>query len=157
MGYKHYWRHPQGTDTDFGSFMPAIMEDVKAILYIAKEHVTGPEGMQGTRPIITTGDILFNGIEPYKREAFCYPPLRSSGGDLMDACETGREFYDAAVVASLLAIKFHMGSAITLETDADPTSSGDCELMIRGVALYALAFPDRKDPNWPKAFNCEVT
>ena len=159
MGYTHYFRHPRGIHTDFASRMPAIAADATAILNIAKLIVASPDGIPESAPVVNLTQIAFNGVRPDDYQGFSYPPDQNlarpphSSADLFDWCKTDRCPYDAAVVATLLAIQDHMGDDITLHTDAIPHDRIDEPLMAQGVALYNQAFPQRAITNWLTRFN----
>ena len=162
MGYTHYFRHPKGVHTDFASRMPAIAQDARVIMDLARHHVAGPEGYPESAPVVTDETITFNGIGHDSHEAFNYPPVPwlaeppYNSADLFDFCKTGRKPYDAAVVAVMLAIKHHMGDDVTLHTDALPDYDDDEELMAKGLALYRNAFPDRLLNDWLPVFTKEA-
>jgi hypothetical protein len=126
MGYTHYWERPAVIAPEtFGRFA----EDVRRIVTaVASEGVPMGDSMGNADSEPEIGDklVAFNGVRNDGHESFYVPAVDDTS---FNFCKTAQKPYDAAVVASLVALKHHV-PATKLSSDGDMEDWGD------GLALY---------------------
>lgn len=100
MGYTHYIETKRSATN---SEMEQILNCYSLIL---KAKCTILESFSTTR------GLMFNGRGDDAHETFIF-----EGSECWDFCKTARKPYDAAVVATLIAIKVAMGGAVRISSD----------------------------------------
>ena len=132
MGYSHYYFTRREADMK----PRAVIEDIGAL--------TDAWPLPLERTIDRAG-ICVNGAGDEQAEAFAWPPdmFEQEGQPqewFYEFVKTNRCDYDPVVVASLIAVKHHLGDDVVIDTDGDiPDEWAD------GIALYVRTFPMRDD------------
>ena len=142
MGYTHYYTLGHRDDLK----IEEIGRDIAKLIDVSEVDIVDGMGDPGTKPIIDSEIILFNGSGEQSHESFCYPPDfegREAAG-LFPAgfafTKTDRKPYGSVVAASLLAIKHHIGADVVLESDG----GFEDEEWMDAYHLFMTAFPGRK-------------
>lgn len=124
MGYTHYWEGTPNLDE------PTIAH-VKRIIAKARKDGVSIKGPMGTGRVTVsaTGGIKFNGDESKGED---YESVWIEPGHVGFAfCKTARRPYDAAVVATLIALRESSDGAFRWSSDGIAEDHED------GLALYA--------------------
>ena len=122
MGYTHYWYReteiaPEAWD--------AITSEVTRIIEESHIPIVGWDGESELE--INDNVIWLNGIGADAHETFVIErvipadrqTIQNKQGLHFDFCKTNRKPYDLVVMASLLAMKRHLGQKIQISSDGD--------------------------------------
>jgi len=131
-----HWKHPliipQSEFNELSKF-------VRLLLDTAKVPVVGGLGEDQTDPIVDESVICFNGCSPHDCETFFFPRVsddllgvtRHDLGNFYRVCDTGKNPYDAVVLATLKAAEY-------LEIIPEWHCDGYEEEHIEGQQLYGV-------------------
>ena len=141
MGYTHYWYLDKKSLPLVEKALPRVVQDFKALLpYLPPLADPMGEG----KPVLEPHFLAFNGQAPEDYEAFTFPDLTTESetrpGYLFDFCKTEHRPYDLAVVAALTLLRWHLGSAIVVESD------GSLEDFAKGTELVVRVLGYPVDP-----------
>ncbi len=139
MGYTHYWT-PSKTATS--EQFTQLVEDTKKIVEHSPYLVVGGMGDEGTEPIFSKSEIIFNGIEEQG-----YETLAIEFRGEWAFCKTARKDYDEIVGAVLLRA-YHLGILSGLTSDGGLEDWEDC------IELYGDTFgeiPTKVPDGWDRS------
>lgn len=127
MGYSHYWQSRGFTPEQWAQ----LQESARVIFARARRAGIGIAGWNGRSAIEYGPDRLaFNGREPHAFETCAI----ASGQDY-SFCKTGREPYDAAVVAVLIVAARIAPHAFEWRSDGDAAEHAAGERLARDLPV----------------------
>ena len=108
MGYTHYWRTKNSTDTSWKKFtstcrklyknLPATTETAGG--FYKNDPIEIADGLGENKPIFNNVMVYFNGKGELGHETFMIKRIPNQNSDF---CKTARKPYDLLVVACLIA------------------------------------------------------
>lgn len=148
MGYTHYWKFheaPRGKTKELeATYQKAILECQKVVRILAEENRSqyGSSFMSGYSAHCRPGEyggIKLNGSRGNDCEDFIMREHYNQN-DSSNFCKTNRNYYDDAVIACLLVLKYRLGDSITVNSDGDsdewqPVADRVSEILRRKVTV----------------------
>ena len=148
MGYTNYWsfkKAPRGNAKELeATYQKAILECQKVVYTLAEinRDLFGTSYMSGYSAHCKPGEyggIKLNGSRGEDCEDFI---LREhyNQNDTGNFCKTNRNYYDEAVIACLLVLKYRLGDVVTVNSDGDldewqPVADRVSEILRRKVTV----------------------
>jgi hypothetical protein len=135
MGYTHYWRRSTATQPAWAEYISDISSIVK---YCTGEGIPLANGFgdEGSLPIISSGEVAFNGAGEEAHETFMMLREEDSDG-YFRFCKTAYKPYDMAVCLALIMAKKRFGKDIEVSSDGgeeDWKNSFDAALRVFKVS-----------------------
>jgi len=113
MGYTHYWYHADKIKS--AAKWALVANDCRRILPKLGIPLANWEGTEGTKPVVTQGEIAFNGVRPQSHETFSIGPNVARD---FSFCKTAQKPYDLAVTCCLVIAKHHLPE-LDVHSDGD--------------------------------------
>ena len=117
MGYTHYWKRSRpAARQEWAEYMGDIFSIVK---HCTGEGIPLVDGMgdEGSLPVISSGEVAFNGVGEEAHETFMITATPNDRGG--GFCKTAHKPYDLAVCLALIMAKKRFGPDIEVTSDGD--------------------------------------
>src|ERR1043166_6810621 len=122
MGYSHYWYRPQEIPR---SAWKSFCEDVAKLIRHSPVKLVCRLEKVNEPPIVSDGVVSLNGTgaegyEPFMLTRVIIPrpgERAKEDGLWLGFCKTEKRAYDSIVGACLIALKFHLGKSVRIQTD----------------------------------------